>query len=55
MARSAQSLSRICGPGKSPMANKDCSNCLKVREGRLAVDSPKLCVFLNNTDISEHI
>ena len=27
----------------------------KVREGRWAADSPKLCVFLNNTGISEHI
>ena len=27
----------------------------KVREGRWAVDFPKLCVFLNRSVISEHI
>ena len=28
---------------------------LKVREGRWVADSPKLCVFLDNTGISELI
>ena len=28
---------------------------IKVREGRRAADFPKLCVFLNNTVISEDI
>ena len=31
------------------------SSPLRIREGRTAVDPPKLCVFLNKSTMSEHI